>query len=211
MPISPPKDPNWRRTIGKSWATSWGPFVYYSTKRKRTSKVRTSRCRNWSACNWKLPKGLSIQYPKHRKYLPNHHEHQDLPAKRGEGCQPCLQLHHDHVHYGICTGVGLTDFHCVCRAGQDHTGHRLRSRGLYRFGDDLLLQATIEIQNSRSNLTQLMIIITNWFAELMNLNTYISTRGDKIELDEMMKVGKTLNNSTREMIELIEKYGEIRK
>ncbi|HPF10679.1 MAG TPA: hypothetical protein PKW08_10350 [Flavobacteriaceae bacterium] len=69
----------------------------------------------------------------------------------------------------------------------------------------------LEIQNSRSNLTQLMIIITNWFAELMNLNTYISTRGDKIELDEMMKVGKTLNNSTREMIELIEKYGEIRK
>lgn len=69
----------------------------------------------------------------------------------------------------------------------------------------------MEIQNSRSNLAQLMIIITNWFADSMNLNTYISTRGNAITLDEMKQISEHLGKSTQEMIELIEKYSEIRK
>jgi hypothetical protein len=67
-----------------------------------------------------------------------------------------------------------------------------------------------EIQNSRSNLTQLMIIITNWFAELMNMNTYIAQKADAINLDEMKDIGDTLNESTRKMVELIEQYSEMR-
>jgi hypothetical protein len=69
----------------------------------------------------------------------------------------------------------------------------------------------LEIQNSRSNLTQLMIIITNWFADSMNLNTYISTRGNAITLDEMKTISDHLSKNTREMIKLIEEYSEIRK
>jgi len=69
----------------------------------------------------------------------------------------------------------------------------------------------LEIQNSRSNLAQLMIIITNWFADSMNLNTYISTKGSAITLDEMKQISDHLGKSTQEMIKLIEKYSEIRK
>ncbi|MEM9672062.1 MAG: hypothetical protein AAF992_05675 [Bacteroidota bacterium] len=69
----------------------------------------------------------------------------------------------------------------------------------------------LEIQNSRSNLAQLMIIITNWFADSMNLNTYISTRGSAITLDEMKQISEHLGKSTEDMIKLIEKYSEIRK
>ena len=69
----------------------------------------------------------------------------------------------------------------------------------------------LEIQNSRSNLTQLLIIVTNWFADLMNQNTYISSRGTNITLEEMGIVSDRLNNSTREMVKLIEEYSENRK
>jgi hypothetical protein len=69
----------------------------------------------------------------------------------------------------------------------------------------------MEIQNSRSNLTQLMIIITNWFADLMNQNTYMSLKGQNITLEEMNTISDRLNNSTREMVQLIEEYSENRK
>ncbi len=69
----------------------------------------------------------------------------------------------------------------------------------------------IEIQNSRSNLTQLMIIITNWFAELMNMNTYIAQKSENMNLDEMKDISNTLNESTKKMVALIEEYSEMRK
>ncbi|GMQ28971.1 hypothetical protein [Algoriphagus confluentis] len=69
----------------------------------------------------------------------------------------------------------------------------------------------LEIQNSRSNLSQLMIIITNWFAELMNTNTYIGQRGADITWQEMKDISDSLNESTKKMVSLIEEYSEVRK
>lgn len=68
----------------------------------------------------------------------------------------------------------------------------------------------IEIQNSRSNLAQLMIIITNWFAELINMNSYLQQKGETISLEEMKEVSSILNDSTKKMVDLIEKYSEVR-
>ena len=69
----------------------------------------------------------------------------------------------------------------------------------------------LEIQNSRSNQAQIMMINPKWFADSMNLNTYISTRGSAITLDEMKQISEHLGKSTEDMIKLIEKYSEIRK
>lgn len=69
----------------------------------------------------------------------------------------------------------------------------------------------LEIQNSRSNLSQLMIIITNWFAELMNMNSYMGQRGAEITWQEMKDISDALNESTKKMVTLIEEYSEVRK
>lgn len=68
-----------------------------------------------------------------------------------------------------------------------------------------------EIQNSRSNLSQLMIIIMNRFAELMNLNGYISAKGGNITLAELKDISNTLDESTKKMVSLIEDFSEIRE
>lgn len=74
-----------------------------------------------------------------------------------------------------------------------------------------IFKPPLEIQNSRSNLIQLMIVVTNWFADLMNLNTYMGNKMSEITLDEIKKISETLNDNTAKMLELIEKYGEVRK
>ena len=74
----------------------------------------------------------------------------------------------------------------------------------------VIFKPPMEIQNSRSNLAQLTIIITNWFADLMNLNTYMNQNIDGLDFEGMKKISDKQNDNTAKMIELIEKYGEIR-
>ena len=108
-------------------------------------------------------------------------------------------------------GIGLIVTSIVF-AAQDKTilAIAFGSIGFIDLVTTFFFKPPLEIQNSRSNLTQLMIIITNWFADLMNQNTYISSRGQNITLDEMNTISDRLNNSTREMVKLIEDYSENR-
>ena len=53
-----------------------------------------------------------------------------------------------------------------------------------------------------------MIIITNWFADLMNLNTYMSNRNAIITLEEIDQISEKQNQNTAKTIDLIEKYSE---
>lgn len=71
-----------------------------------------------------------------------------------------------------------------------------------------IFKPPLEIQNSRSNLAQLMVILTNWFADLMNLNTYI--KPGVTTLEELERISEKQNSNTARMIELMEKYGESR-
>lgn len=73
-----------------------------------------------------------------------------------------------------------------------------------------IFKPPLEIQNSRSNLAQLMIIITNWFSDLMNLNTYMANKPGGVSWSEMEKISQRQMVNTSNMIELIEKYGESR-
>lgn len=73
-----------------------------------------------------------------------------------------------------------------------------------------IFKPPLEIQNSRSNLAQLMVILTNWFADLMNLNTYMANKPGGVTLDELEKISEKQNSNTARMIELMEKYGESR-
>ena len=54
-----------------------------------------------------------------------------------------------------------------------------------------------------------MIIITNWFADLMNLNTYMSNRNAIITLErDIDQISEKQNQNTAKTIDLIEKYSE---
>lgn len=66
----------------------------------------------------------------------------------------------------------------------------------------------LEIQNSRSNLIQLMLVLTNWFADMMNLNTYMSHHLADLSLADLGDISEKQNANTEKMVALIEKYGE---
>lgn len=66
----------------------------------------------------------------------------------------------------------------------------------------------LEIQNSRSNLAQLIIIQTNWFVDLMNLNAFMAQKMNSLNLDELGAISDKQNENTAKMIALIEKYSE---
>lgn len=71
-----------------------------------------------------------------------------------------------------------------------------------------IFKPPLELQSSRANLAQLMVILTNWFSDVSNLNSYFSQPGKQFTLDEIEKISDKQNSNTRKMIELIEKYCE---
>lgn len=80
--------------------------------------------------------------------------------------------------------------------------------GLADIVSHFIFKPPLELQTSRSNLAQLMVVLTNWFADLMNLNTYLSLKGNSITLDDLDKISTKQNNNTQQMLDLIEKYCE---
>lgn len=80
--------------------------------------------------------------------------------------------------------------------------------GLADLVTQFIYKPPLELQSSRSNLAQLMIAITNWFADLMNLNSYMSYQGANISLKEISELSEKQYANTAQILELIEKYSE---
>lgn len=80
--------------------------------------------------------------------------------------------------------------------------------GLADLVTQFVYKPPLELQSSRSNLAQLMIAITNWFADLMNLNTYMANQGPNITLKEISELSEKQNANTAQILDLIEKYSE---
>ncbi len=82
------------------------------------------------------------------------------------------------------------------------------SIGLIDIVSHFIFKPPLELQSSRSNLTQLMIVVTNWFADLMNLNAFMAQKGPDITLDEINQISDKLNSNTAKSLDLIERYSE---
>lgn len=80
--------------------------------------------------------------------------------------------------------------------------------GLIDIVTHFIFKPPLELQSSRSNLTQLMIVVTNWFADLMNLNAFMALKGPDITLDEISQISDKLNANTAKSLDLIERYSE---
>ena len=53
-----------------------------------------------------------------------------------------------------------------------------------------------------------MIVVTNWFSDIVNLNTFITARGEALTLTELSEISDKQNANTAKMIDLIERYSE---
>lgn len=80
--------------------------------------------------------------------------------------------------------------------------------GLADLVTQFIYKPPLELQSSRSNLAQLMIAITNWFADLMNLNTYMGYKGANISLKEISELSERQYANTAQILDLIERYSE---
>lgn len=80
--------------------------------------------------------------------------------------------------------------------------------GLVDIITHFVFKPPLELQNSRANLAQLMVILTNWFSDVMNLNSYYSMVGQQVTFDLVEKISTIQNKNTELMLELIEKYCE---
>jgi hypothetical protein len=80
--------------------------------------------------------------------------------------------------------------------------------GLIDIVVQFMYKPPLELQTSRSNLAQLMITITNWFTDLMNLNGFMAQRGDLLTLEELERISQKQHDNTERMLGLIEKYSE---
>lgn len=80
--------------------------------------------------------------------------------------------------------------------------------GLIDIVSHFIFKPPLELQSSRSNLTQLMIIVTNWFSDLMNLNGYISRNLIFLKLSELKEISDKQSEITTKMIKLLEMYAE---
>ncbi|MDY0103263.1 MAG: hypothetical protein RBS07_10000 [Lentimicrobium sp.] len=80
--------------------------------------------------------------------------------------------------------------------------------GLIDIVTHFIFKPPLELQSSRSNLTQLMIVVTNWFADLMNLNAFMAQKGADITLEEINQISDKLNSNTAKSLDLIERYSE---
>jgi hypothetical protein len=80
--------------------------------------------------------------------------------------------------------------------------------GLADIVSHFIFKPPLELQTSRSNLAQLMVVLTNWFSDLMNLNSYLSLKGSNITFEELERISSKQNSNTQQMLEMIEKYCE---
>ncbi len=82
------------------------------------------------------------------------------------------------------------------------------SVGLIDVVSHFIFKPPLELQSSRANLAQLMVILTNWFADVMNLNSYFAQSGKPITMAEIKDISSKQNHNTEMMLEFIEKYCE---
>ena len=80
--------------------------------------------------------------------------------------------------------------------------------GLIDIVSHFIFKPPLELQNSRANLAQLMVILTNWFSDVMNLNSYYSTIGQTGNFEMVERLSNIQNANTEKMLSLIEKYCE---
>lgn len=80
--------------------------------------------------------------------------------------------------------------------------------GLIDIVTHFVFKPPLELQNSRANLAQLMVILTNWFSDIMNLNSYYSMAGQQVTFDLVEKISNIQNKNTEIMLDLIERYCE---
>jgi hypothetical protein len=80
--------------------------------------------------------------------------------------------------------------------------------GLIDLVTHFIFKPPLELQTSRSNLAQLMVALTNWFADLMNLNSYLSLKSTGITLADLEAVSDKQNKNTEHILKLIEDYCE---
>ena len=80
--------------------------------------------------------------------------------------------------------------------------------GLVDIVSHFIFKPPLELQNSRANLAQLMVILTNWSADVMNLNNYYAVAGQAITFEQVEKISDVQNHNTKKMLDLIEKYCE---
>ena len=80
--------------------------------------------------------------------------------------------------------------------------------GLIDIVTHFIYKPPLDLQSSRANLAQLMVILTNWFSDVMNLNTYMAQQGEKLTLDQLKELSDKQNTNTEKMLGLIEKYCE---
>lgn len=80
--------------------------------------------------------------------------------------------------------------------------------GLIDLATQFIFKPPLDLQSSRSNLAQLVVALTNWFADLMNLNSYLSVKGSSITIKDLESISAKQNSTTEHMLKLIEQYCE---
>lgn len=80
--------------------------------------------------------------------------------------------------------------------------------GLIDIVTHFIYKPPLDLQSSRANLAQLMVILTNWFSDVMNLNTFMGEQGKKLTLDQLKELSDKQNVNTEKMLGLIERYCE---
>lgn len=80
--------------------------------------------------------------------------------------------------------------------------------GLIDIVTHFIYKPPLDLQSSRANLAQLMVILTNWFSDVMNLNTFMGQQGKKLTLDQLKELSDKQNANTEKMLGLIERYCE---
>ena len=80
--------------------------------------------------------------------------------------------------------------------------------GLIDIVTHFIYKPPLDLQSSRANLAQLMVILTNWFSDVMNLNTFMAQQGQNLSLDQLKELSDKQNANTEQMLGLIEKYCE---
>lgn len=80
--------------------------------------------------------------------------------------------------------------------------------GLIDIVTHFIYKPPLDLQSSRANLAQLMVILTNWFSDVMNLNTFMGEQGKKLTLDQLKELSDKQNANTEKMLGLIERYCE---
>lgn len=80
--------------------------------------------------------------------------------------------------------------------------------GLADIVGHFIFKPPLELQTSRANLAQLMVILTNWFADISNLHSFIQQTNQPITMELFEKISDKQNENTKKMIDLIERYCE---